>query len=202
MHCEITNCYDSSRTVDDPCQIYTAAVTFPPIVGRSFDASGEPMTRITVVVNGSERAIDAAPETPLLWVLRDTLNMTGTKFGCGMALCGACTVHIDGQVSRSCITPISSVVGKRVTTIEGLSADGSHPVQQAWVEEDVPQCGYCQSGQIMSAVALLCKKPNPTDADIDDAMSGNICRCGTYQRIRKAIHRAASSMAGKERCAP
>jgi isoquinoline 1-oxidoreductase subunit alpha len=159
------------------------------------------MTRITVVVNGSERAIDAAPETPLLWVLRDTLNMTGTKFGCGMALCGACTVHVDGQVSRSCITPISSVAGKRVTTIEGLSADGSHPVQKAWMEEDVPQCGYCQSGQIMSAAALLSKKPNPTDADIDDAMNGNICRCGTYERIRKAIHRAASIMANKEHSA-
>jgi aerobic-type carbon monoxide dehydrogenase small subunit (CoxS/CutS family) len=155
------------------------------------------MTRITVVVNDNRYTIDVAPETPLLWVLRDTLNMTGTKFGCGMALCGACTVHINGEASRSCITPISSVVGRKVTTIEGLSADGSHPVQQAWMEEDVPQCGYCQSGQIMSAVALLSKKPNPTDADIDDAMSGNICRCGTYQRIRKAIHRAASSMAGK-----
>jgi isoquinoline 1-oxidoreductase subunit alpha len=159
------------------------------------------MTRITIVVNDSQHTIDAAPETPLLWVLRDTLNMTGTKFGCGMALCGACAVHIDGQVSLSCITPISSVVGKKVTTIEGISADGRHPVQQAWMEEDVPQCGYCQSGQIMSAVALLSKKPNPTDADIDDAMSGNICRCGTYQRIRKAIHRAASRMAGKEHSA-
>jgi aerobic-type carbon monoxide dehydrogenase small subunit (CoxS/CutS family) len=159
------------------------------------------MTRITFVVNGNERAIDVALETPLLWVLRDTLNMTGTKFGCGMALCGACTVHIDGQVSRSCITPISSVVGKRVTTIEGLSGNGGHPVQQAWMEENVPQCGYCQSGQIMSAVALLSRKPNPTEADIDDAMSGNICRCGTYQRIRKAIRRAASSMAGKEHSA-
>jgi isoquinoline 1-oxidoreductase alpha subunit len=147
-------------------------------------------------VNDSRHTIDAAPETPLLWVLRDTLNMTGTKFGCGMALCGACTVHVNGEATRSCITPLSSVVGKKVTTIEGLSADGSHLVQQAWMEEDVPQCGYCQSGQIMSAVALLSKKANPTDVDIDDAMSGNICRCGTYQRIRKAIHRAAS-MASK-----
>jgi len=128
---------------------------------------------------------------PLLWVLRDTLQMTGTKFGCGMALCGACTVHIDGKATRSCITPIKAVEGKKVTTIEGLSDDGSHPVQQAWMEVDVPQCGYCQSGQIMSAVALLKEKPAPTDADIDDAMTGNICRCGTYQRIRQAIHRAA-----------
>jgi isoquinoline 1-oxidoreductase alpha subunit len=128
---------------------------------------------------------------PLLWVLRDTLNMTGTKFGCGMALCGACTVHINGEATRSCITPISAVAGKKVTTIEGLSEDGDHPVQRAWIEIDVPQCGYCQCGQIMSAAALLTKKPNPTDADIDDFMSGNICRCGTYQRIRKAIHRAA-----------
>jgi isoquinoline 1-oxidoreductase subunit alpha len=134
-------------------------------------------------------------------VLRDTLNLTGTKFGCGMALCGACTVHINGEATRSCITQISSVAGKKVTTIEGLSTDGSHPVQQAWMEEDVPQCGYCQSGQIMSAVALLTKKANPTDADIDDAMSGNICRCGTYQRIRKAIHRAAAMQPGKAKSA-
>jgi aerobic-type carbon monoxide dehydrogenase small subunit (CoxS/CutS family) len=128
-------------------------------------------------------------------VLRDVLNLTGTKFGCGMALCGACTVHINGEATRSCITPISSVQGKKVMTIEGLSEDGSHPVQKAWIEEDVPQCGYCQSGQIMSAAALLSKKPHPSDADIDDAMSGNICRCGTYQRIRKAIHRAAGDAA-------
>src|SRR5215813_3557780 len=146
----------------------------------------------TVKINGTAHSIDADGDTPLLWALRDVLGMTGTKFGCGMALCGACTVHINGVATRSCITPISSVSGKKITTIEGLSADGSHPVQKAWIEEDVPQCGYCQSGQIMSAVALLAKKPNPSDADIDDAMSGNICRCGTYQRIRKAIHRAAS----------
>ena len=152
---------------------------------------------ITFTLNGKSQTVDVSPEMPLLWVLRDTLNMTGTKFGCGMALCGACTVHINGNAMRSYITPISSVAGKQVTTIEGLSADGSHPVQKAWIEEDVPQCGYCQSGQIMSAVALLSKKPKPTDADIDDFMSGNICRCGTYQRIRKAIHRAASTMAGK-----
>src|SRR5712664_2370620 len=150
---------------------------------------------ISFTLNGKSQSVDVSPDMPLLWVLRDTLNMTGTKFGCGMALCGACTVHINGEATRSCITAISSVAGKKVTTIEGLSADGSHPVQLAWMEEDVPQCGYCQSGQIMSAVALLSKKPKPTDADIDDAMSGNICRCGTYQRIRKAIHRAASMAA-------
>ena len=148
---------------------------------------------ISFTLNGKSQSVDVSPDMPLLWVLRDTLSMTGTKFGCGMA----CTVHINGEATRSCITPISSVAGKKVTTIEGLSADGSHPVQQAWMEEDVPQCGYCQSGQIMSAVALLAKKSNPTDSDIDDAMSGNICRCGTYQRIRKAIHRAANTMAGK-----
>jgi len=148
---------------------------------------------ITFTLNGKSQTVDVSPDMPLLWVLRDTLNMTGTKFGCGMALCGACTVHINGEASRSCITPISSVSGKKIMTIEGLSPDGTHPVQQAWIEEDVPQCGYCQSGQIMSAVALLAKKPKPTDADIDDFMSGNICRCGTYQRIRKAIHRAAGA---------
>jgi isoquinoline 1-oxidoreductase alpha subunit len=152
-------------------------------------------------LNGKSQTVDVSPEMPLLWVLRDTLNMTGTKFGCGMALCGACTVHINGEMTRSCITPISSVAGKKVTTIEGLSADGSHPVQQAWIAEDVPQCGYCQSGQIMSAVALLAKKPHPTDADIDDFMSGNLCRCGTYQRIRKAIHRAAAAPTGKAKSA-
>jgi isoquinoline 1-oxidoreductase alpha subunit len=156
----------------------------------------DPMA-ITFTLNGKAQTVDVSPDMPLLWVLRDTLNMTGTKFGCGMALCGACTVHMNGEATRSCITPISSVSGKKITTIEGLSADGSHPVQKAWIAEDVPQCGYCQSGQIMSAVALLAKKPKPTDADIDDAMSGNICRCGTYQRIRKAIHRAAGSPAQK-----
>jgi isoquinoline 1-oxidoreductase alpha subunit len=147
----------------------------------------------TFTLNGKSTTVNVDPQMPLLWVLRDTLDLTGTKFGCGMALCGACTVHINGEAARSCITPVSSVQGKKVTTIEGLSADGSHPVQKAWIAEDVPQCGYCQSGQIMSAVALLAKKPKPTDVDIDDAMSGNICRCGTYQRIRKAIHRAAGS---------
>ncbi len=147
----------------------------------------------TFTLNGKSTTVNVDPQMPLLWVLRDTLDLTGTKFGCGMALCGACTVHINGEAARSCITPVSSVQGKKVTTVEGLSPDGSHPVQKAWIAEDVPQCGYCQSGQIMSAVALLAKKPKPTDADIDEAMSGNICRCGTYQRIRKAIHRAAGS---------
>ena len=151
---------------------------------------------IAFTLNGKPQSVDVDPQMPLLWVLRDTLNMTGTKFGCGMALCGACTVHINGEATRSCITPISAVSGKKITTIEGLSDEGNHPVQQAWIEVDVPQCGYCQSGQIMSAAALLAKKPTPTDADIDDFMSGNICRCGTYQRIRKAIHRAGEIQSG------
>jgi len=142
-------------------------------------------------INGKRTQSDAAPDTPLLWVIRDDLGLTGTKFGCGIGLCGACTVHLDGGAVRSCQTPLSAVEGKKVTTIEGLSRDGNHPVQVAWIEEQVPQCGYCQSGQLMSAAALLSQKPQPTDADIDNAMSGNICRCGTYQRIRKAIHRAA-----------
>ena len=142
-------------------------------------------------VNGSEHEVDAPPDMPLLWVLRDLMGMTGTKFGCGIAQCGACTVHVDGTPLRSCVTPVEAVAGKRITTIEGLSADGSHPVQQAWAELDVVQCGYCQSGQIMAAAALLAVKPSPTDADIDAALSGNLCRCGTYQRIRAAVHRAA-----------
>ena len=146
---------------------------------------------VSFTLNGKPQSVEVDPQMPLLWVLRDTLNMTGTKFGCGMALCGACTVHINGEATRSCITPVSAVAGKQITTIEGLSEEGNHPVQQAWIEIDVPQCGYCQCGQIMSAAALLTKKPNPSDADIDDFMSGNICRCGTYQRIRRAIHRAA-----------
>ena len=145
----------------------------------------------TLKINGKDVPVDVAPDTPLLWVLRDALGYTGTKFGCGIGQCGACTVHLDGQPARSCQVPLSAVTGKAITTIEGLSADGSHPVQRAWIQEQVPQCGYCQSGQIMSAVALLAKTPKPTDADIDAAMSGNICRCGTYQRIRKAIHTAA-----------
>ena len=146
-----------------------------------------------ITVNGVSHDVNVDPSTPLLWVLRDTLGMTGTKFGCGIAQCGACTVHLDGTPTRSCVTPVSAVGEKKITTIEGISADASHAVQKAWIEEQVPQCGYCQSGQIMSAVALLGKTPNPTDADIDTAMSGNICRCGTYQRIRKAIHRAAAA---------
>ncbi len=147
---------------------------------------------ISLNVNGKDRSVDVGPETPLLWVLRDTLELTGTKFGCGAGLCGACTVHLDGAAVRSCSTPVSAAVGKRITTIEGLSPDRSHALQKAWMEEDVPQCGYCQSGQIMAAAALLAKNAKPSDADIDSAMSGNLCRCGTYQRIRRAIHRAAN----------
>ncbi len=150
---------------------------------------------ITITVNNQMLNVDAEHDTPLLWVLRDHLGMTGTKFGCGMALCGACTVHIDGNATRSCVLPLSAVAGKSITTIEGLSRDRSHAVQKAWLEIDVPQCGYCQSGQIMSAAALLKRNSKPSDADIDAAMSGNICRCGTYPRIRKAIHRAAELLA-------
>ena len=145
----------------------------------------------SITINGTAREVAADPSTPLLWVLRDIVGLTGTKFGCGIAQCGACTVHLDGQPVRSCSTPLSAVGAKKVTTIEGLSPDSTHAVQQAWVEGQVPQCGYCQSGQIMSAVALLDRNANPSDADIDAAMQGNICRCGTYQRIRAAIHRAA-----------
>jgi len=151
---------------------------------------------IPIIVNGKRHQVDVSPDVPLLWVLRENLGLTGTKFGCGIAQCGACTVHIDGQPIRSCITPAAAVQGKKITTIEGLSPNGSHPIQQAWIAEDVPQCGYCQSGQIMSAAALLSAKPKPSDADIDAAMSGNICRCGTYQRIRRAIHRAAGTLDG------
>ncbi len=146
---------------------------------------------ISLNVNGKERSVEVSPETPLLWVLRDTLELTGTKFGCGAGLCGACTVHLDGAAVRSCSTPVSAAAGKRITTIEGLSPDRSHVLQQAWIEEEVPQCGYCQPGQIMAAAALLARNAQPSDADIDSAMSGNLCRCGTYQRIRRAIHRAA-----------
>ena len=139
-------------------------------------------------VNGKQYGVDVVPETPLLWVLRERLGLTGTKYGCGMALCGACTVLVNGRATRSCVTPVSSVLGKDIITIEGLSPDGSHPLQKAWIAEDVPQCGYCQSGQIMGATALLAENSSPSDADIDNAMSGFICRCGTYQRIRRAIH--------------
>jgi aerobic-type carbon monoxide dehydrogenase small subunit (CoxS/CutS family) len=149
------------------------------------------MSPIHLVINNRPYDVEVAPGTPLLWVLRDTLSLTGTKYGCGMGLCGACTVHLDGEPVRSCQTPVSSVGAKNITTIEGLSADNSHPVQRAWIAEQVPQCGYCQPGQIMSASALLAKTPKPTDTQIDDAMVGNLCRCGMYQRIRRAIHRAA-----------
>jgi isoquinoline 1-oxidoreductase alpha subunit len=150
---------------------------------------------IKLTVNGESRELDVDPEMPLLWAIRDHLELTGTKFGCGMALCGACTVHIDGQPTRSCVTPVSAVAGKSVTTIEGLATAAGQAVQQAWIALDVPQCGYCQSGQIMSAAALLGSNPQPSDADIDSAMSGNICRCGTYVRIRAAIHQAATALA-------
>jgi aerobic-type carbon monoxide dehydrogenase small subunit (CoxS/CutS family) len=149
------------------------------------------VAKFTLTVNGRARTVNVDPETPLLWVLRDELRLTGTKYGCGEGQCGACTVHVDGAALRSCVVPVSSVARQKITTIEGLSSDGRHPVQRAWIEEDVPQCGYCQPGQMMTAASLLAYRPKPTDAEIDDAMSGNICRCGTYPRIRKAIHRAA-----------
>ena len=149
------------------------------------------MNSITFTINGKRQTVDASPDTPLLWLIRDVLGLTGTKFGCGVSQCGACTVHVDGVAIRSCVTPVSQAVGKNVTTIEGLSSDNSHPLQRAWIAEDVPQCGYCQPGMIMSAAALLAENKTPSDADIDEALSGNICRCGTYQRIRRAIHRAA-----------
>ncbi|HXZ45297.1 MAG TPA: (2Fe-2S)-binding protein [Pseudolabrys sp.] len=146
---------------------------------------------IRLQVNGKDYRLEVGADTPLLWVLRDTIGLTGTKYGCGIALCGACTVQVNGEPVRSCVTPVSAVAGKRITTIEGLSAHGEHPVQKAWIALNVPQCGYCQSGQIMAAAALLAKTPKPTDADIDTAMSGLLCRCGTYPRIRAAIKRAA-----------
>jgi isoquinoline 1-oxidoreductase subunit alpha len=147
----------------------------------------------TLTVNGRAATVDVPADMPLLWVLRDVLNLKGAKYGCGMALCGCCTVHIDGEAVRSCVTQISEANGKTITTLEGLSADGTHPVQMAWQEIDVPQCGYCQAGQMMTAAALLAKNPKPTDEDIDEAMAGNLCRCGTYLRIRQAIHKAAAS---------
>ncbi len=152
---------------------------------------------LQLVVNGKSRTVDVDAATPLLWVLRDNLGLTGTKLGCGMALCGACTVHLDGQPVRSCVVPVSAAAGKAVTTIEGLSENRSHPLQKAWIAEEVPQCGYCQSGQIMAAAALLAAQPSPSDADIDAVMSANLCRCGTYQRIRRAIHRAAALARGE-----
>ncbi len=148
---------------------------------------------ISLLVNGQKHTVDVDPDTPLLWVIREKLNLTGTKYGCGIALCGACTVHIDGKAERSCQTPVKSAEGKKITTIEGIPED--HPVKKAWIADDVPQCGYCHPGQIMSAVALLNEKPKPSDSDIDDFMTGNICRCGTYQRIRRAIHLASTMMA-------
>ena len=155
------------------------------------------MPAITLRVNGTEKKIDVAPDTPLLWVLRDSLELTGTKFGCGVGLCGACSVHVNGVVTRSCTMRVSEAAGRNITTIEGLSANGLHPLQEAWIAEDVPQCGYCQSGQIMAAAALLSKTPHPSDSDITDFMSGNICRCGTYERIRRAIQRVASTGGAK-----
>ena len=152
------------------------------------------MAQFTLNVNGQKHTVDVDPQMPLLWVIRDFVGLTGTKFGCGMAQCGACTIHLDGAATRSCVLPVSAVADKQITTIEGISTDRSHPVQKAWIKEQVPQCGYCQSGQIMSAVALLKKNPKPSDTDIDAAMQGNICRCGTYQRIRKAIHTASIEM--------
>jgi isoquinoline 1-oxidoreductase subunit alpha len=154
------------------------------------------MAKFALNVNGQQKEIDVAPDMPLLWALRDHVGLTGTKYGCGVAQCGACTVHLDGQPVRSCETRMSAVRGRRITTIEGLDPKSEHPLQKAWVEAQVPQCGYCQSGQIMSAAALLARVSKPTDADIDNAMNGNICRCGTYQRIRAAIHRAAALRAG------
>ena len=152
---------------------------------------------VSLVINGKPRQVDVAPGTPLLWVLRDSLHMTGTKFGCGIAQCGACTVHLDGQAVRSCVTPVSDAVGKKVTTIEGVAATAAgKAIQAAWIKNDVPQCGYCQSGQIMSATALLAKKRAPSDGDIDEAMSGNVCRCGTYNQIRAAIKDAAAGVKG------
>jgi len=148
---------------------------------------------VSFTLNNRQVAVDADPKTPLLWAIRDHVGLTGTKYGCGAGLCGACTVHLGGEAVRSCTVPIEQAARKPIVTIEGLSPDGGHPVQQAWVEEDVPQCGYCQAGQIMAAAALLARSPRPTDAEIDSAMSGNLCRCGTYHRIRAAIHRAAGA---------
>jgi isoquinoline 1-oxidoreductase subunit alpha len=155
------------------------------------------MEPIALTVNGEHKLANVEPDTPLLWVLREAFGLTGTKFGCGIAQCGACTVHMDGDPVRSCVTPVSQAAGTRVTTVEGLSKDRSHPVQQAWLREQVPQCGYCQPGQMMSAAALLAANPRPTDDDIDDAMAGNICRCGTYARIRRALHLAAQITAAQ-----
>lgn len=152
------------------------------------------MARVTLTVNGRNHVVDVPEDMPLLWVIRDLIGLTGTKYGCGIAQCGACTVHLDGKPIRSCITPAATLEGRQITTIEGLSPDGTHPIQLAWIAEEVPQCGYCQSGQVMSAAALLRDHPKPSDDDIDSAMAGNLCRCGTYDRIRRAIHRAAEGV--------
>lgn len=152
------------------------------------------MANFTLRVNGVDKSVDVSPDTPLLWVLRDDLQLTGTKFGCGVGLCGSCSVHLNGTLTRSCTLPVSQAAGKNIVTIEGLGAQGLHPLQKAWIAEDVPQCGYCQSGQIMAAASLLAKTPHPTDAQITEYMSANICRCGTYERIRRAIHRAAGGV--------
>ena len=157
----------------------------------------ENMPTFTLRVNGNTKSVDVSPDTPLLWVLRDTLQLTGTKFGCGAGLCGACSVHVDGALTRSCTLPVSQAAGKNIKTIEGLGANGLHPLQQAWIAEDVPQCGYCQSGQIMAAASLLAQTPHPSDDEITEFMSGNICRCGTYERIRRAIHRASNAGGAK-----
>ena len=164
-----------------------------PIGERVRTCSQIVMSSIGLIVNGKHHELEAAPDTPLLWILRDTLGLTGTKYGCGMGLCGACTVHLDGQAVRSCQTPVGSVGRRRVTTIEGLSVNRSHPIQRAWIAEQVPQCGYCQSGQIMHAAAFLARTPHPTRDEIDQEMSGNICRCATYQRIRRAIQKASEA---------
>jgi aerobic-type carbon monoxide dehydrogenase small subunit (CoxS/CutS family) len=153
--------------------------------------------KFTLLINGQSRTVDATADTPLLWILRDHLDLVGTKYGCGMGVCGACTVHINGVPMRSCQMPVSTAVGVKVTTIEGLSAEGTHPLQRAWIEQDVAQCGYCQSGQIMTAAALLAANPKPSDGDIDNAMAGNLCRCATYLRIRSGIHRAAELATAK-----
>jgi isoquinoline 1-oxidoreductase subunit alpha len=163
---------------------------------RLSEVKGTEMKNVTFILNGKNTSIEVDTDKPLLWVLREDLGLNGTKYGCGMAICGCCTVHLEGDAVRSCVTPMSRVEGKRVTTIEGLSSDLSHPVQRAWMEIQVPQCGYCQPGQMMSAACLLAQKPKPNDADIADAMSGNLCRCGTYQRVRTAIHRAAEMAGG------
>jgi len=183
-------CQDESRSGDGLCSHFAFA-GFPLVCWASHTKIGAFMAEIILHVNGSERKVRALPETPLLWVLRDILQLTGTKFGCGAGLCGACTVHVEGAATRSCSTPVSQVAGKNITTIEGLSANGEHPLQVAWIAEEVPQCGYCQSGQIMAAAALLARTAHPTDEQINSAMSANLCRCGTYERIRRAIQRVA-----------